>query len=148
MSTAINKICCLCNSFEIDPKDFPGGLNLTSNETWICQKCEKKLRQIVKLYDYLRDCDNCLKRPLCKNKDICPDITTFIKLMKHSDVVKCKDCIHRPEITDPDEAYGFCLTFPDRVCPCQNEDDPWYSWRPVDDWYCPNGERKENEKDI
>ena len=45
-----NRICCFCNKFEIDPKDIPG-LNVTSGETWICQKCENKLRGIIKLYD-------------------------------------------------------------------------------------------------
>lgn len=56
-------------------------------------------------------------------------------------VCRCKDCKHRP--TKP-EKYddGFDLTFPDEVCPCYCDDDPFYSWYPKDDWFCPKGERK------
>lgn len=56
-------------------------------------------------------------------------------------VVRCKDCIHRPSRT------GDYVEFPDKVCPCQCLEDPWYSWRPPDDWYCADGERKEGGKD-
>lgn len=49
-------------------------------------------------------------------------------------VVRCKDCKHKPTGTDRDD-----LEFPDDKCPCQCE-DYWYSWKPVDDWYCGNGE--------
>ena len=51
MPMITNRICCLCDTFEIDPKDIPEGLNVTSDGTWICQKCEKKLRGLIKLYD-------------------------------------------------------------------------------------------------
>lgn len=56
-------------------------------------------------------------------------------------VCRCKDCKHRP--TKP-EKYddGFDLAFPDEVCPCYCDDDPFYSWYPKDDWFCPRGERK------
>ena len=53
-------------------------------------------------------------------------------------VVRCKDCIHRPTGTNRDD-----LEFPDYKCPCQC-DDFWYSWKPSDDWFCGNGERKVN----
>lgn len=56
-------------------------------------------------------------------------------------IVRCKDCKHRP--TKPEEYYdGFDLAFPDEVCPCYCDGDPFYSWYPKDDWFCPNGERK------
>lgn len=56
-------------------------------------------------------------------------------------VVRCKDCKHRP--TRPEEYDdGFDLAFPDEVCPCYCDDDPFYSWYPKDDWFCPNGEGK------
>lgn len=51
-------------------------------------------------------------------------------------VVRCKDCKHRPTGTNRDD-----LEFPDDKCPCQCE-DYWYSWKPSDDWFCGNGERK------
>ena len=53
-------------------------------------------------------------------------------------VVRCKDCIHRPKGT----GANHDLEFPDYVCPCQCEDD-YYSWMPKDDWFCKDGERKE-----
>ena len=51
--------------------------------------------------------------------------------------VRCKDCKHRPTGTNRDD-----LEFPDDKCPCQC-DDFWYSWKPSDDWFCGNGERKD-----
>lgn len=54
-------------------------------------------------------------------------------------VVRCKDCKHRPTGTNRDD-----LEFPDDKCPCQCEDF-WYSWKPADDWFCGNGERKDGD---
>ena len=59
-------------------------------------------------------------------------------------VVRCKDCKHRP-IKPNDYENGFDLEFPDNKCPCQNGDDGWYSWYPADNWYCAEGERKEDD---
>lgn len=56
------------------------------------------------------------------------------------EVVRCKDCKHRPTGT----GANHDIEFPDNRCPCQCE-DYWYSWMPDDDWYCANGERKETE---
>lgn len=53
-------------------------------------------------------------------------------------VVRCKDCKHKPSGT----GANHDLEFPDGVCPCQCEDF-WYSWKPDDDWFCKDGERKE-----
>ena len=53
-------------------------------------------------------------------------------------VVRCKDCKHRPKGT----GANHDLEFPDCRCPCQCEDD-YYSWMPKDDWFCKDGERKE-----
>lgn len=55
-------------------------------------------------------------------------------------VVRCKNCKHRPTGTNRDD-----LEFPDDKCPCQCEDF-WYSWKPSDDWFCGNGERKDGEQ--
>ena len=53
--------------------------------------------------------------------------------------VRCKDCKHRPIGTNRDD-----LEFPDDKCPCKCE-DYWYSWKPSDNWFCGNGERKDDE---
>ena len=58
------------------------------------------------------------------------------------EIVYCKDCKHRPTQTEPDEGNGFSVEFPDERCPCRCEDG-WYNWMPKDDWFCGNGERKE-----
>lgn len=62
-------------------------------------------------------------------------------------VVSCRDCKHRPtDNRDMDDMTGFAIEFPDEKCPCQCNDG-WYNWYPGDDWFCANGERKEDEKD-
>lgn len=62
-----------------------------------------------------------------------------------SEVVMCKDCIHKPIINDPRAIGGFGLRFPDFKCPCRC-DDPYYSWMPNDNWFCGNCEKgEENE---
>ena len=62
------------------------------------------------------------------------------------DIVRCKECKHRPVKEDADgENYGFNLIEPtngDERCPCLVEDG-WYSWMPKDNFYCGYGERKE-----
>jgi hypothetical protein len=59
-------------------------------------------------------------------------------------VVRCKDCKHRPKYEEGCKkglVTGLDLSFPDEVCPCYNDDDPYWSWYPSDDSYCPKGER-------
>lgn len=55
------------------------------------------------------------------------------------EVVRCKDCKHRPTGT----GVNHDIEFPDSCCPCQCYEDYWYSWMPSDDWYCANGEKME-----
>lgn len=61
------------------------------------------------------------------------------------DIVRCKECKHRPIKEDADgENYGFNLIEPtegDERCPCLISDG-WYSWMPEDDFYCGYGERE------
>ena len=61
------------------------------------------------------------------------------------DIVRCKECKHRPIKEDADgENYGFNLIEPtegDERCPCLVSDG-WYSWMPQDDFYCGFGERE------
>lgn len=63
--------------------------------------------------------------------------------MDKIEVVRCKDCKHRPIIPE-NFKWAFDLEFPDTECPCHCEDG-YYSWYPDNDWYCANGERKERE---
>ena len=65
------------------------------------------------------------------------------------EVVRCKDCKHRPILLGtapcpPDDIrcghhYGHDLTCP-YLC-----DDNYYSRIPADDWFCNHGERMEGE---
>ena len=54
--------------------------------------------------------------------------------------VRCKDCKHKPT----GSGINHNIQFPeeDYKCPCRCEDF-WYSWMPADDWFCANGERKD-----
>lgn len=63
------------------------------------------------------------------------------------EVVRCRDCKHRPVVTDESHPYGFGLACPkegayqDVTCPylC---DDGYYNRMPADDWYCAEGKRR------
>ena len=73
------------------------------------------------------------------------DLSSMQLLLKDrfKELVMCKDCKHRPRRIDVgDEHEGYNLEFPDEICPCYCEDH-WYNWMPRDDWFCGNGERKE-----
>lgn len=62
-----------------------------------------------------------------------------------SEIVRCKDCIHRPIANDTynfdDWNCGFDIEFPDYRCPCRC-DDEYYNRIPDDDWFCGNAERR------
>ena len=58
-------------------------------------------------------------------------------------VVRCKDCKHRPINIDGNSVHGYILRFPDYKCPAQCSDG-YYDWFPEDDWFCANGEKKED----
>lgn len=57
-----------------------------------------------------------------------------------SEIIRCKDCKHKPT----GSGINHDIKFPDQDyrCPCRCE-DYWYSWIPDDDWFCANGERRE-----
>ena len=69
------------------------------------------------------------------------DISVPSNYQEVGELIRCKDCKHRPTINGEYE-NGFSLEFPTSRCPCQC-DDGWYNWMPDDDWYCANGERKD-----
>lgn len=64
------------------------------------------------------------------------------------EIVRCKNCIHRPikgeegvhDTDPPKDSRGY----EDNTCPCLC-DDYWYSWYPSDEWFCPEGESREQE---
>ena len=62
------------------------------------------------------------------------------------EVVRCKDCIHKPYVVDVFHAsYGDIPRLESNgKCPCINADDYFYSHMPDDDWFCGNGERRED----
>lgn len=68
-----------------------------------------------------------------------------IEALQQPQIVRCKDCKHRPEEPEGGADNGFDYIFPDNVCPCKCDGDEWYSWRPSDNWFCPKGERKEGD---
>ena len=74
--------------------------------------------------------------------DRCVQGIKYIPAADVVEVVRCKDCIHRPFSTEPGETSGFAVEAPDYICPCHNPGDGYYSWVPNDDFFCANGERK------
>ena len=61
------------------------------------------------------------------------------------DVVLCKDCAKRPILSRPGSTSVFDLReSTNGWCPCLC-DDPYYSWMPVDNWFCGEGVRKVEE---
>ena len=69
----------------------------------------------------------------------------FVHVRNCVPVVHCKDCKHFP-VDEGDQTCigGFGLVFPDDKCPCKCEDG-FYSWMPEDDWFCANGERRDDD---
>lgn len=71
-------------------------------------------------------------------------IDTALKNAPSIELVRCKECKHRPIKEDADgKDHGFNLIAPNEMerCPCLIEDG-WYSWMPKDDFYCGYGERE------
>lgn len=66
---------------------------------------------------------------------------------KQTQIVRCKECKHRPKEIPYKTSYGETQTyieFPnDSKCPCWNPSDEYYSWNPDDDWFCAEGERRD-----
>lgn len=104
---------------------------------------------------YLDDAIYALKREQRFDESPIPEIRWFdFGLMKaqeilselpsaQPDIIRCKDCKHRP--FDSEDTQGFGVEFPDEKCPCQCEDG-WYNWRPNNEWFCANAERRTDVK--
>ena len=87
-------------------------------------------------YDY--SCAEQLKKALKREL-----LKAIRRELLKEEVVRCKDCIHLPHYDDEGK-----LQFPwDSPCPCTCPDS-YYAWRPADDWFCANGERKEAQEDA
>ena len=74
-------------------------------------------------------------------------VEQFIDTAPSIDIVRCRECKHRPIKEDADGAdFGFNIIAPEgsNRCPCL-VDDGWYSWMPKDDFFCGYGESKEGE---
>lgn len=67
------------------------------------------------------------------------DVIAELPAADVEEVIRCKDCKHRP--FDSEDTQGFGVEFPDEKCPCQC-DDGWYNWRPDNEWFCANAERR------
>ena len=71
------------------------------------------------------------------------DLAAAIELAPTISLVYCKDCKHRPtDNRTKEHSSNFNIEFPDFKCPCQC-DDGYYSWYPEDNWFCGNGELKD-----
>lgn len=74
-----------------------------------------------------------------------PKPPTF-KDLGYVQVIRCKDCKHRPKEVPYKTTWGATetyLDFPDdSKCPCLCSGDTYYSWNPDDEWFCANGERR------
>lgn len=72
-------------------------------------------------------------------------------------IIRCKDCKHRPAFRDDEDGNryvegpryqetlknGLTVTLEDTGCPCVNGLDSYFSYIPKDDWFCANGERRQ-----
>ena len=69
------------------------------------------------------------------------------------EVVRCKDCKHRPHIEKAITRYRqeieVCAPMvdgrEDYSCMCLNPDNDYFSWMPDDNWFCADGERRKDE---
>lgn len=75
-----------------------------------------------------------------EKRAIITDLVNGIPAVDAVPVVRCRDCKHRPHYDERKD-----LVFPDLVCVCQCVDDDFYSWMPDDDWFCVDGERRDDD---
>lgn len=60
------------------------------------------------------------------------------------EVVRCKDCKHRPY--KDEDGCVWAPSWDDLICPCLCEDS-YYNWMPEDDFFCKRGEKREDDND-
>jgi hypothetical protein len=63
--------------------------------------------------------------------------------LRDTEIVRCKDCKHRPIKGDGNIVYApnDINGWDDETCPCLCE-DCYYNWMPEDDFFCGKGERR------
>lgn len=107
----------------------------------IVSECAEIIRDLPSAHPELDEwCTNC--KEYDHERHCCPRYNRVIReTLAEISIVRCKDCKHRPSGT----GVNHDLEFPhdEYICPCRCEDF-WYSWMPDDDWYCANGERRED----
>ena len=79
-------------------------------------------------------------KPTLEYETSCRIIEYLERMPSAESVVQCKDCKHKP--TGSGVNHDIIFPSQDYECPCRCEDF-WYSWMPTDDWFCANGEKKE-----
>lgn len=88
---------------------------------------------MLREYIYLTD-DELQLVPICD--DCGPNA---VPIMRREEIVRCKDCIHRPYYDD----YGIVhRPLKDNTCFAFSE-DPDYRFVPKDNFFCGDGERRE-----
>lgn len=110
---------------------------------------------IINAWELMQYANNTREKTIDAN-----DIARFPRI-DAVEVVRCKDCKHRPTFRDDEDGNwyvegpkyqetlknGLTVTLEDTRCPCVNGLDSYFSYIPEDDWFCKNGERRqENER--
>lgn len=77
-------------------------------------------------------------------ENMIPVTQEFLDQWKHNstkvEVVRCKDCIHRPiAFINSEESHN--MFFPDNRCPYSSI-NPCNSWYMHSEWFCGNGEKE------
>ena len=94
---------------------------------------------------YRKECDQGIDPVLTKHQTEELLILLNDYKCKNHEIVRCKDCKHRPEVKER-KIYGRVEKYPvfpeDSICPACNTSDSYYSWIPDDDWFCADGERE------
>ena len=98
--------------------------------------------EAIRIVDLRSTCRECMVSGVdCDDCDSA--FAMAIEALKQPEIVRCKDCKHRPKKPDWENYESvYDIEFPDEKCPCQCSSDEWYSWYPEDDWFCAEGERK------
>lgn len=99
---------------------------------------------LIRREDAIKAMSETLVRLFPAHQQIAEKCINALPSAEPEQVIRCKDCKHRAVVRDSDIVEGFGLEFPDDECPC-NCDDPFYAFRPADDWYCARGEKKETK---
>lgn len=101
-----------------------------------CDNCDHDM------YSDEDECEDCHRKyqRWAASKNVIEHTIEKLPTVDVVEVVRCRDCKHRPIIIEEEEIDGFSYEFPDHKCPCRCEDG-LFSSNPDDDWFCANGER-------